>query len=102
MRKILTDVVVHKTKPPAEIWDLTLPGFGLRITPNNACSFFIMYRIGEGAAQRQRRMTIGNAALLELGEARERARKALQAAKDGVDPQVKVAPPQRTTFRKRI
>ncbi|MBV9829659.1 MAG: site-specific integrase [Alphaproteobacteria bacterium] len=58
-----------------------------------------MYRVGAAERRRQRRLTIGNARLIDLGVARERARAALRAAKEGSDPAVKVDPPRRITFR---
>jgi integrase len=103
MRKPLTEIVVKKTRPPAagitELWDVDPRGFGLRITANGARSYFIMYRAGDGADRRQRRMTIGDANLLKLGEARELARARLKLAKAGTDPAVRVVLPERLLVR---
>jgi integrase len=88
--KKLTDTVITKTKPPAsgrlEFWDSLLPGFGLRITDNDARSYFVMYRADTPDGRKQRRLKIGDAKVIELAEARERARDALREVARGADP----------------
>jgi integrase len=90
MQKRLTDTTLRNLKPPAagriELWDTLLPGFGLRVTENDARTWFIMYRIGFGDSRTQRRYKIGDAKLMSLGEAREAARKGLGKVERGVDP----------------
>lgn len=114
MRRKLTKLTVEKLKPPKagkrlEIWDTVVPGFGLRITDNDVRSFFVMYRHGRGAVvhdkegriiggRRLRRLTLGNAKIMELDEARRKARAALGRAEEGEDPaQARDEVP--TTFR---
>jgi integrase len=90
MQKKLDDRTVRNLKPAPsgrlEIWDRLLPGFGLRITPNDARTYFVMYRTGFGEGRKQRRYRIGDAKLMSLGEAREAARKVLGKVEKGVDP----------------
>ncbi len=92
MNKKLTDTVVTKTKPPSkpgdriEIWDPLLPGFGLRITDKGARSYFVMYRADTPDGRKQRRLKIGDVSVVDLAEARERAREALREVARGADP----------------
>jgi integrase len=67
-----------------ELWDSLLPGFGLRVTDKNARTYFVMYRAPED--RKQRRLKIGDAKIMSLGEAREAARDALRKVAHGVDP----------------
>ena len=64
------------------MWDTVLPGFGLRISYGGKRAYFIMVRI-DG---RQRRLTVGNAALIGLAEARDAAREMMRNAARGIDP----------------
>ena len=80
MRKKITERTVAG-KAPGEIWDEYLPGFGLRIGKTKK-TFFVMTRI-DG---KQRRITVGNAAVISLAEARDKARKILGDAAKGIDP----------------
>jgi hypothetical protein len=80
MRKKITEKTVAG-KAPGEIWDEYLPGFGLRIGKTKK-TFFVMTRI-DG---KQRRLTVGNAAVITLGEARDKARQILRDAAKGIDP----------------
>ena len=81
MRQKITERTVAG-KAPAEIWDEYLPGFGLRIGKKRK-TFFVMTRING----RQRRITVGNAAVLSLADARDRARDIMRNAAKGIDPQ---------------
>ncbi|MEE9479428.1 MAG: integrase arm-type DNA-binding domain-containing protein, partial [Kiloniellales bacterium] len=81
MRKKITERTVAG-KAPGEIWDEYLPGFGLRIGKTKK-TFFVMTRI-DG---KQRRITVGNAAVITLGAARDKARNILHNAAKGIDPQ---------------
>src|SRR5580765_201520 len=93
-RKKLTTLLVTRTKPPApgpggavtraEIWDTLLPAFGLRISSTGRKTYCVMYRVrGE-----QVRQNIGDAAVIDLDEAREKARDALKAVQAGTDPRL--------------
>ena len=85
MKIKLTDRTVKQANPPAsELWDLVLPGFGLRIGARKR-TFFAMARI-DGKQVRHR---IGTTESHTLGEAREAAREWLRnptskAARDAV------------------
>jgi integrase len=73
-----------------ELWDRLLPGFGLRVTENDARAWFIMYRSPTDG--RQRRLKLGDARALDLGEARELAREAQRKIAKGIDPADEKAP----------
>ena len=86
MRVKLTAKTVENIRPPesgrTQIWDATLPGFGLRVTDKGKRSWVVMYRI----RGRQRRMTLGHYPAFSLAEAREEARTALRSVEYGEDP----------------
>ena len=85
MRTKLTDRSVNRKTPATgqiEMWDTVLPGFGLRISYGGKRTYFVMVRI-DG---RQRRLTVGNAALIGLAEARDAAREMMRNAAKGIDP----------------
>jgi integrase len=82
----LTELGVSKLAPPAngriEIFDTTLPGFGVRVTSNGTRSFFIMARV-RGVLKR---VTLGRHPTLKLVQARTLAREAMAMARLGEDP----------------
>jgi integrase len=63
-------------------WDASLPGFGIRVTPDGRKTFFVRYRY----AGLRRRFTLGTYPSLSLADARTRAKKALAKVSDGTDP----------------
>lgn len=65
------------------VWDSRLPGFGLWLMPSGHKSFALHYKVGG----KSRKLTIGNAHKVTATRARELAQEALQAIKDGADPQ---------------
>ena len=68
-RRRLTDANVAKLVPAAReytVWDTRLAGFGVRVRPSGHRTF-VYRRKGEGGA---RRITLGSAALMGVGEAR--------------------------------
>jgi integrase len=64
-----------------DMWDSTVSGFGVRLSPGGHCSFVVRYRVGG----RLRRFTIGLYPRISLAGARETARDALRDAHHGKD-----------------
>jgi integrase len=64
-----------------DLWESTLSGFGVRLSPGGHCSFVVRYRVNG----RLRRFTIGPFPRVSLADARERARTALRCAQGGRD-----------------
>jgi integrase len=84
----LTKSIVESLSPSGEdyvIWDLALPGFGVRVKPSNVKSYIIQYRNRKTGASR--RKTLGqHGPLLTFHKAKERARIILADALKGGDP----------------
>lgn len=72
-----------------ELWDTLRPGFGLRVTDRGNKTYFVTYRLHG----RKVRQTLGEAGTLTLGEARQAARDAIAAARNGQDPRTPVTGP---------
>ena len=68
------------------IWDMDVPGLGLRITTSGAKSFILKTRIGGGRAAPIKKPTLGKVGDLTLDQARTKAREWKTLAKDGNDP----------------
>ena len=67
------------------VWDMNLPGFGVRVKPSNIKSYVVQYRNRKTGASR--RKTIGqHGPLLTFHQAKERARIILADALKGNDP----------------
>ncbi len=83
----LSQHVVERAAPAGEpyfIWDRNLKGFGLRVTPSGAKSYFVKLRVkGSGKV---RKPTLGRHPSMLCGEARELAREQIFAASQGRDP----------------
>jgi integrase len=84
---------IKKLKPSDTAYyasDTEISGLQLRVAPDGSMTWSVRYRIG----RRQRRLTLGNAAVIPLGDnqdkhttgARTLARQALQQAQQQVDP----------------
>jgi len=94
MKKKLTEIAVQKLNPEAgkrlEVFDTLTPGLALRITESGKKSWSVMYRVagrGDGGNRGAlRRMTLGAYPLIDLRDARERARAAIDLADRGDDP----------------
>ena len=69
-------------KQQIDVWDESLERFGLRVSWTSKKTWVVLYR----HHHRSRRMTLGSYPAMSLADARERARKALTAADDGLDP----------------
>lgn len=65
-------------------WDDELRGFGVRVTPSGARSYIVQGRV----AGKTRRVTLGAHGRLTCDEARRKAKAALVALDEGVDPQI--------------
>lgn len=63
-------------------WDISMPGFGVRVKPPATKSYVIQYR----AAGRSRRMTLGKHGRITLDGAKKEARKYLGQVTTGQDP----------------
>jgi len=85
-RRPLTDIAIRTAPIPdrgqVEIWDATIPGFGIRISARARKSFVLVYR----AQGRARRLTIGPYPSVTLATARARAHTALGQIAAGADP----------------
>jgi hypothetical protein len=88
MRTKLTELGVSRLKPPKsgrlEIWDTTLPAFGVRITENGARSWIVALR--KPGAKHPSRIKLGEPGRMALADARGRAR-ALMADPSALKPQ---------------
>lgn len=82
----LTDKSVAGARPAEgtryELWDAVVPGFGVRVTDKGRKTWFLMFY----AHGRRRRMSLGTYPAKSLADAREDARKALEAVEKGFDP----------------
>jgi len=86
----LTAEVVSRAEPlggPYVIWDDRLTGFGVRVSPGGAKSYFVQFRTGEGRrTDRNRKLTLGRYPGMSPGAARKQAQALLGRARDGRDP----------------
>jgi integrase len=84
----LSKTVVEKLAPTSRdyvIWDVELPGFGVRVKPTGIKSYVVQYRNRTTGASR--RATVGqHGPLLTFHKAKERARIVLADALKGNDP----------------
>ena len=83
----LTDLTVRKRQGPDEIWDASVPNFGLRIsTPNERWpkgrkTWQVMYRVNGN----KKRHKLGNYPEMSLADARKEASDAISLARRGID-----------------
>lgn len=94
----LTDVFLRKMRPPEQaqidIWDRSIPGFGVRCSRKGTKTFVLVYRV----RGKWRRMSLGRYPTVKLADARKRADAALREISAGRDPQAakgttRTAPP---------
>jgi integrase len=75
-RSKLTELSVGRIRPPKsgrlEVWDSTLPAFGVRIMATGARSYVVAIR--KPGARHPARIKVGEPCTMGLGEAREKAR----------------------------
>jgi integrase len=82
----ITLQTVKALKPNSQVWDDTLPGFGVRRRAN-AITYIVKYRAGRGRKAAQRLLTLGrHSEAFPPDAARLRARKVLGQVADSVDP----------------
>ena len=88
-KETLSQHKVDTAQPRAarySIHDASLPGFQLRVSPGGSRAYYLHTRIGKGRTARQAWIHIGDAAVLKLREAREKAKGMLVETRDGGDP----------------
>jgi integrase len=86
-RERLTKRAIDAAKPESAerfLWDLDVPGFGLRVTPQGTKAFVYQYRMrGE---KNSKRYTIGRYGAWTVDQARERCRELVQVVSRGAHP----------------
>jgi hypothetical protein len=86
--EILTDKIIRELKPdPAReyhVWDLQLPGFGVRVRPSGHKTYVHFYRAANRS--RMRKLTLGPVEAIQALEARRQARERLGKIAAGEDP----------------
>lgn len=88
-------LIEHLKSPVAgqvEVFDRTLPGFGIRLSKGGKKAWVLLYRVHG----RKRRMTLGSYPALSLSDARMAAGKAIQAVQRGEDPALEKQQKKRT------
>lgn len=73
---------------PGEWWDILLPGFGVRVLESGRATYFVRYRL----RGKNRRMGIGYHPVTDLKDARDKARRVLEAVGEGRDPAMEARP----------
>jgi integrase len=68
------------------LWDVVVPGFGVRIRPTGAMSYVVVYRAGSGRGAPVRRYTIAAVGKITPERARTRAKAILGSVAHGDDP----------------
>lgn len=84
----ITKRVLDAARPgdkPIFLWDETLAGFGVKVTPAGAKVFVAQYRTG-GRGTPTKRVTIGRHGALTVDQAKKRARELLGQVAAGADP----------------
>jgi integrase len=85
-KRKLTDLFVTTTKPAKRalvVWDARQPGLALSVQPTGSKAWKCIYRFGG----KPRWLTIGNASVIGLADARRLAGKAMLRVAEGTDPQ---------------
>lgn len=78
---------VPKGKSEILLFDVTTPGFGIRVRAGGHRSFIVQYRFaGESRRDRLQRL-VGPVTDIEISQCRERAEQVLKDASAGRDPQ---------------
>ena len=83
--EVVSRALAHQR--PYFIWDDRVTGFGLRVSPGGAKSFFVQYRTGAGRrTDANRKTTLGRFPRLSPVDARKRAQALIGSVRDGADP----------------
>jgi integrase len=82
-KPVLTRITLPPHKSELIVFDDALPCFGVRLRAGGKRVYVAQYRVGT----KQRRITIGSCDVLNLDEARRRARETLARVRLGADPQ---------------
>ncbi|RIV85950.1 tyrosine-type recombinase/integrase [Aurantiacibacter zhengii] len=86
--KTKVDELVAYDDRPVFLWEVGLPGFGIKCTRQGTKTYVVKYRVGAGGrSARQRWITLGRHGRLTPDQARKLAREVLVAACKGEDPQ---------------
>ena len=83
MRCLLNDKKIATIKPTSkrqEFWDISLRGFGMRVTKTGEKTFFLMCR----DKRKQKRLSLGRYPITTLAEARDAARDKLRLISQGL------------------
>jgi len=83
LTKRLLDSISNDTSKDLFIRDSNHQGFGIKVTPKNRIIFIAEGRIKRG---KTKRITLGRYPDIDLGEANNRAKRALSLLGDGIDP----------------
>lgn len=81
-KKDIDDLQCPAGKNLEYVWDSSLPGFGVRCTEKGVKSYVVRYRINSV----QRIKTLARTSVIDLSEARSKAREKLGEAHGGADP----------------
>jgi site-specific recombinase XerD len=81
--KRLIDTLEPDPKRELSIMDTEVRGFGVRVKPTGAASYFVRYKMPDGS---ERRMVLGKVGVVTPDEARKLAREKLAAVAAGGDP----------------
>ena len=85
-KRKLTNTAVLNARPSGRdfiLWDTEVPGFGLRMTPSGYKSYVVRYGLASG---NRLQLSLGPASVLNVSEARRRARVTIGEALEGADP----------------
>jgi integrase len=86
----LTKSLIDRSEPGENdyfVWDESLKGFGIRITPRGTKTYLVRYRVGQGRSARQRKHKIGtHGSPWAPDQARREAMRILGEASQGRDP----------------
>src|SRR5579872_974 len=102
--KVLTDRALKALRPASPgkrdiHWDALVPSFGVRVTDTGAASYIVMRRLGRGGPLLRRSIGLPWVAPCPpptpLAEARDKARRVVEALMSGIDPKVEEAEQKR-------